>query len=228
MSPLRLSGVRKEYGPVVALDGVDLAVERGRLHLLAGPNGSGKSTALRLLLGLAGPTDGTVDRDGASVDAGFQRPAFYPDLSVRENLDVFCELSGASAEWRDEVVDRLDLDRVESRRAGALSGGYAKKLDLSLAIAGRPDYLLLDEPLGDLDDRTRESVVDLLAAYRDDGNGVLVSSHRVEAFDCVADRMTVLDRGTVRFDAGGDALGSAVEEADSLAALYRRALDGET
>ncbi|MFB6201157.1 MAG: ABC transporter ATP-binding protein [Halorhabdus sp.] len=200
-SRLAVEGLRREYGPITALDGVSLTVQPGSVHCLVGPNGSGKTTLFRTLLGLTPPTAGTVHRPDATVGVGFQRPVCYDDLTVSENLDVFGRLMDAPVDgWRERVVDVLALDRVGHRKARDLSGGYRKKLDLALALLKRPRYLLLDEPLSDLDDVTRRRLLSFLAGYAEAGNAVLVSTHRVEAFASALDRLTVLRRGEIVFD----------------------------
>lgn len=224
MQPVRISDVRKEYYDVVALEGVSLTVEPGTFHLLAGPNGSGKTSLLRLLLGLTTPSAGSVEVPDATVGPGFQRPTFYPDLTVETNLEVFGELVGADDAWRETVVDRLGLDRVAHREAAALSGGYQKKLDLALALVGEPDLALLDEPLGDLDDVTRGRVVGFLDDYAGDRGTVVVSSHRIPSFAPAIDRLTVLSRGDLVFDAADEDLADAAAEAGSVQALYEQLL----
>jgi ABC-2 type transport system ATP-binding protein len=204
---LTVQNLRREYGPIVALDGVSLAVEPGTLHCLVGPNGSGKTTLFRILLGLTQPTGGDVQRPDATVGVGFQRPSWYPDLTVAENLHVFGRLMDVPADgWREYVVDVLGLDRVRHRRASALSGGYGKKLDLALAVLKRPRFLLLDEPLADLDDVSESQFLDFLASYANAGNAVLVSTHRIADFATVLDRLTVLDRGRIVFDGTSETL----------------------
>lgn len=211
--PITLSGVEKRYGDVVAVDGVDLAFEPARFHVLVGPNGSGKTTLLRLVLGLTAPTAGTVEvPGGARVGAAFQRPSHYPALTVAENLDVFGSLGGADDGWVETVVERLGLAPVSDRPARALSGGYARKLDLALALAKEPDFALLDEPLGDLDDATRERLLAFLAEYRDAGGAVVVSTHNLRRFADRLDRLTVLHRGRVLADEPREALPGDVRE----------------
>ncbi len=201
MPTLALNGVTKRYGDVLALDDCSLAVETGGFHCLLGPNGSGKTTLLRLLLGLERPTTGTVSRTGIRVGSGFQRPSFYPSLSVRENLEVFRRLQGgAHDDWRQRLVSGVGLDPAVDRRAGDLSGGYARKLDLALALLHRPDVVLLDEPLGALDDVARARLLEFLEDYADAGHGVVVSTHRIDTFEPHLDRLTVLDGGSVVLD----------------------------
>ena len=198
---IELDGVRKEYGDVVAVQDLTLSVGGGQFHCLIGPNGSGKTTVFRLLLGLARPTAGTLSVEGGTVGCGFQRPNFYPDLTVRENLQVFAGLVGSpSREWRETVVDELRLRRAMDRPAHDLSGGFARKLDLALALLKRPDYLLLDEPLAALDDVSKERLLDFLSSYADDAT-VLVSTHHVGDFEPHTDRLTVMHEGTVVLDA---------------------------
>jgi ABC-2 type transport system ATP-binding protein len=196
---VELRGVGVRYGGVAALEAVDLAVGPG-LHALVGPNGSGKTTLVYLVLGLGRPTTGTVDRvDELDVGCAFQASAFYPGLTVRENLDVFGALSGGDdPDWRRKVVETLRLDRVRDRRAGDLSGGFARKLDLALALLNRPELLVLDEPLRDVDDVTVERLVPLVEAYADD-HAVLVSTHNLDAWPGL-ERLTVLVDGRVVAD----------------------------
>ncbi|MFB6136655.1 MAG: ATP-binding cassette domain-containing protein [Halobacteriaceae archaeon] len=194
-----LDGVTKRYGPVTALDDVTVQFGPGAVHCLAGPNGSGKTTVLRLAAGLTRATSGTVSAPDAPGYA-FQRPSLYPDLTVAENLDVFSELVGADPEWRAHLAERLRLRPARRRVAADLSDGYAKKLDLALALLKEPRVLLLDEPLADLDDLTVSRLVDLLAEYRDDRRTVVVSSHRLGRLEGLLDRLVVVRDGWVRLD----------------------------
>jgi ABC-2 type transport system ATP-binding protein len=219
MPEIELVDVRKRYGDVVALDGVDLTLRDDEVHALVGPNGSGKTSLLRVILGLTPPSGGTVRvPDQLTVGCAFQTPSFYPALTVAENLDVFGAFVDADADWLAAVTDRLGLDVVRGRVAGDLSGGYARKLDLALAVARAPDLLLLDEPLGALDDVTKRDLVVFLATYRESGHGVVVSTHDLAAFDDVVDRVTVL--------ANGDRVASTQRgEMASPAAFYREIVD---
>lgn len=211
--PIRFEGVSKRYGDVQALESVDLTVERGSVHCLVGPNGSGKTTLLDLLLGLTRPTSGSVTVPDVPVGCSFQTPTFYPGLSVRENLDVFARLSGCPDEaWRERLVEVFDLDHVEGQLAGTLSGGWQKKLDLTLGCLKRPTYLLLDEPFGDLDDVARHELQRFLTAYCDDDRAVLVVTHRVSAFEDIVDRLTVFEDGHVVSDGPVDGETTAHEQ----------------
>lgn len=201
MTPLTLDSVTKRYGDVVALDDVTIEVPTSGFQCLLGPNGTGKTTLLRLLLGLERPTAGAIDREDVTLGSGFQRPCFYPSLTVRENLDVFGHVQGVDdGDWREHLIEHLRLGPVLDRQGGALSGGFARKLDLALALQHRPDVALLDEPLGALDDVATEHLLDFLRDYADDGNAVLVSTHRITSFEPYFDRLVVLHDGSVIYD----------------------------
>jgi len=198
---IELDSVSKRYDAVRALEDVSLDIGDGQYHCLLGPNGSGKSTLLRLILGVTQPTRGTVSLPSTVIGCGFQQPNYYPGLSVRENLDVFGQLVGADdPDWREIVVDALRLDRALDRRAGDLSGGFARKLDLALALLKKPEFLLLDEPLGALDDVSKARFLTFLRQYNDAGNTILFATHQVTEFENDLDRVTVMHRGDVVFD----------------------------
>lgn len=211
---VRYDGVTKRYGAVTAINDVDLTIEGG-LHCLLGPNGSGKSTLLRLAAGLTQPTAGTVEAP-ADIGVGFQRPSFYRGLTVRENVETFASLLSVSdRDWLQTLVDELRLNRALDRRAGELSDGFARKLDLALAFLRRPSVVALDEPLGALDDLSRERFLTFAGAYAseqlsdgsqatDETRTVLVATHRLADFHPHVDRVAVLYRGELVVDRLGD------------------------
>lgn len=201
MSTIEFEGVEKRYGDVIALDGVDLSIEPGRCHCLLGPNGSGKTTLLHLLLGLTRATDGTITQSAETVGCSFQEPTFFPDLTVMENVDVFASMAPPpSEEWRERLLDVLELSTVGKRSAGALSGGWQKKLDLALALLKRPTVAILDEPLDDLDAPSKRRLCEFLAEYPDEDHGLLIATHHVQDFGDLLDHLTVIEDGRVRYD----------------------------
>ena len=209
---ISLESVTKRYGTTTALEGVSLEIHPGTFHGLVGPNGSGKTTLFALVAGLARPSSGRVDRGTATVGYSFQEPRFYPDLTVRENLEVFRGFVSdpPPASWTETVLEELRLEPAGHRRAGELSGGFRKKLDLGLALIKRPQYLLLDEPLADVDEYSRRRIGAFLESYQaTEGRTVVVSTHNVDAFADRLDRLTVLVDGEIRFDGdpGDDVVG---------------------
>lgn len=191
---LGVTDLTKTYGDATALDGVSVSWCEG-LHCLAGPNGSGKTTLLRVLAGLTRADSGSVTAPD-SLGVAFQTPNVYPDLTVAENLDVFGALADADDDWRASLVDQLRLDPVVGRTASELSGGFRKKLDLALALLKRPDALLLDEPLADLDAATRRRLVATAVRYSD-AHPVVASTHHLDAFSEDYATLTVVVDGRV-------------------------------
>ena len=206
---IEMKDVTKTYGDTVALNDVSLNVRRGEVHALVGPNGSGKTTLLDIALGRVAPDSGEVVRDG-KIGCAFQEPRILDDLTVAENISVF----GADK----ELAEKLRLDRVYHRRASALSGGFRKKLDTVLALAGEPETVLFDEPLDELDDVSKRRLVELVGEYAGRGKAVIVSTHRLEEFDKI-DRLTVLYDGEVLLSASASELDVSPHEA------YMRAVE---
>jgi len=214
IDPLVVDGVSKRYGDVVALEDVSIQVDPGTIHCLLGPNGSGKTTLFDVVLGLTSPTSGTIDRGGGTIGCGFQTATYYPDLTVDENLETFARMTaGVDPSWRERVTEELGLDTVADRTAGNLSGGWGKRLDLALAVLARPAYVVLDEPLDDLDDVVRKRVLSFFESYRADGGSLLVATHRAGAFEGLADHVTILDRGEVVLDVPTAALETPLQSA---------------
>ena len=198
---ITVEGVTRTYGDVTAVDDLSIDIGGGQYHCLLGPNGSGKSTLMRLILGLVRPDAGRIERPQTGIGCGFQHPNFYPGLSVRENIQVFARIVGASDwDWNQTVVSELRLSRALDREASDLSGGFARRLDLALAMIKKPDFLLLDEPLGALDDVSQARLLDFLGRYAGEGNTILVSTHELTEFEPFVDRITVLHRGELVFD----------------------------
>ena len=169
---LSVHAIQKHYGPVAALPGVDLDVERGAFVALLGPSGCGKSTLLRILAGLLDAEGGAIRLDGQDItglpawrrDIGlvFQNYALFPHMSVRENVRFGLDMrriTGAEAEARvDEALALVGLDKHLSRRPSELSGGQQQRVAIARAVAIRPRLLLLDEPLSNLDAVLRTKV----------------------------------------------------------------------
>jgi ABC-2 type transport system ATP-binding protein len=193
VGPIRLEDVTKQYGSIRAVEGVTFRANPGEFHCLAGPNGSGKTTLSELTVGLTRPTSGSVTAPSDTIGFSFQRPRFYPGLTVEENLIVFGEAVDADPDeqWVRSIVSTLRLDHVLQQPAGELSGGFKKKFDLAVALLSVPSYLWLDEPLSDVDDLSKHRIRSLLGAYVDAGGGVVISTHNLEFFEELATHLTV-------------------------------------
>ncbi|MFB6133882.1 MAG: ATP-binding cassette domain-containing protein [Halanaeroarchaeum sp.] len=197
--PIVLEDVRKEYGDVTALHGASFRAATGEFHCLVGPNGSGKTTLAMVTLGLTKPSAGRIAGPTDDVGFSFQRPRYYPDLSVAENLGVFAEIHGRSLAdpFVEDLSSTLRLNRVSHAVAAELSGGFEKKLDVAIALLGRPTYLWLDEPLSDVDDVSTERLLSVLAGYTDRGGGVIVSTHNLRAFAPYCTKLTAFLDGHI-------------------------------
>lgn len=204
---VRTQGLRKAFGTVTALDGLDLEVPAGRIYGLLGPNGSGKTTLIRTLAGLLHPDAGTVTALGrtprAAVAAGqvgymTQAAALYAELSVDENLRFFADLQSLpSTEVGPRIDEALRAVALTDRRrtvVGTLSGGMRTRVSLAAAILHRPALLLLDEPTVGVDPALRRDFWEHFRALARAGTTILVSSHVMdEAARC--DRLGLIRAG---------------------------------
>ncbi len=191
MNLVEAVGIRRAFGAVSAVDGVDLAVRPGEAYGLVGPDGAGKTTTLRLLVGALHPDAGSVtiagadlasrpDEARASIGYLAQRFSLYGDLTVLENLRFFAQVRGIgetrfAARARD-LLGFVSLRGFEARRADQLSGGMKQKLGLACALVHEPMVLLLDEPTGGVDPVTRQEFWKLLARLLADGRAIIVST----------------------------------------------------
>ena len=221
MALLQVSGVTKTYGPLKALDGVDLEVEAGSFHGLIGPNGSGKSTLLKAIAGAHFPTTGRILFDGGDITAmppyrrarrglslKFQITSVLTELSVYDNVLLALQAtegygalfrSRSRARLDDEVMGALERFRLAGRAddlAGELSHGEQQWLEIAMALAPRPKLLLLDEPTGGMSPEERRVTGELLAPIRRHCALVIVE-HDLDFIKNICDRLTVLDQGRV-------------------------------
>jgi ABC-2 type transport system ATP-binding protein len=193
-------GLTRRFGPIVAVDRVDLSIRRGEIFGCLGPNGSGKSTLMRVLLGLLEPSAGSAtvlgfamprdaERLRPSVGYMTQRFSLYEDLSVRENLDFVAAVFGLPGpERRARVTAALadaGLDVYAGARAATLSGGWKQRLALAAATVHRPQLLVLDEPTAGVDPQSRRSFWERLFELAAGGTTIFVSTHYMdEAVRC--------------------------------------------
>ena len=201
---VQATDLHKHFGPVRAVDGLNLSMQAGEIYGLLGPNGSGKTTLIRLLIGLLKPTSGSVSvlhqamPDKAILaQVGYmtQASALYEELTVRENVTFFAEMcGGASRERVDEVVTLVDLQDRANSLVRTLSGGMKQRTSLACALVHQPRLLLLDEPTVGVDPQLRTTFWAYFRRLADDGATLIVSSHVMdEAERC--DRLGFLRQG---------------------------------
>jgi ABC-2 type transport system ATP-binding protein len=201
---IRTAGLTKRYGPVCALDALDLTVPAGEVFGFLGPNGAGKSTTIRLLLGLARPTSGQAwifDVDAADVATAHRSIAYvpadvalWPALTGAEALELLGRLGpGVDRVYRDELVDRFALDLSKPGRA--YSTGNRQKVALVAAFATRAPLLVLDEPTSGLDPLMEREFQVAVAQARERGQTVFLSSHQLAEVEAVCDQVAILRGG---------------------------------
>ena len=200
-------GLTKRFGDVTAVATLDLDVRRGEIYAFLGRNGAGKTTTIRMILGLIRPLAGEVRVFGRPVDPA--RPEWlrkvgslveaataYPNLTVRENLDLHRRLTGAPAHAVTTVIEQLGLGAAAHRRAGHLSLGNRQRLALARALVHAPELLVLDEPANGLDPAGIVEIRELLRSLADQhGTTVFVSSHILVEVAHLADRIGILHEG---------------------------------
>ncbi len=208
---VRVNNFTKQYGKVVALEGVSFSVQPGQALALWGPNGAGKTTLLKAMLGLI-DFKGKIEIEGCDVQrAGKQarrqigyvpQEAIFYDLSVRATLEFYARLKKVGAELASvqharvtSLIQRVGLADHAHKPVPALSGGLKQRLALAVALLADPPVLLLDEPTANLDAKARSDYLSLLAALHHEGKTILFASHRIEEVETLADQVLMLEHG---------------------------------
>jgi ABC-2 type transport system ATP-binding protein len=221
---LRVAGLRKSYGEVVAVDGLDLEVRSGECFGLLGPNGAGKTTTIEICEGLLDRDSGEVEVLGMSWESDsarlrerlgiqLQDTQLSEKLTVAETLRLFRSFyeSGRPVE---EVIDIVQLSEKRNARVGTLSGGQKQRLAVACALVGDPELLFLDEPTTGLDPQSRRQLWSLIEEFRATGRTILLTTHYMDEAERLCDRVAIVDHGHVI------ALGTPHELIESIAATH--------
>lgn len=209
----------KRFGRRKVVDGLDLSVRSGEVVGFVGPNGAGKTTTIRMILGLARPSSGTVRLLGAhspgsaavagKIGALVEEPAFYPWMSGRQNLVIVAEAGPAVTRSRiEEALAEAGIDDAAQTKVKAYSQGMRQRLGLAAALLRRPDILVLDEPANGLDPGGIRELRALLRDQAARGVAVFLSSHQLSEIEAICDRVAVIDRGRLVGVGSPGALGS--------------------
>jgi ABC-2 type transport system ATP-binding protein len=220
VSALRVSGLRKAYNDVVAVDGLDLEVRAGECFGLLGPNGAGKTTTIEICEGLLAPDSGEVEVLGRRWESDardlrellgiqLQETQLSEKLTVEETLKLF---QSFYREPQDigAVIDKVELGEKRSSRVGGLSGGQKQRLAVACALVGNPQLLFLDEPTTGLDPQSRRQFWDLIEKFQAEGKTIVLTTHYMEEAERLCDRVAIVDHGHVI------ALGSPNELMESI------------
>jgi ABC-2 type transport system ATP-binding protein len=217
---VHVEGLKKNYGAVHALDGLDMEVAPGTIFGFLGPNGAGKTTTLRILTGLARPTSGEAQVAGVDVlkDPGRlsrrighlpEEPAFYPWMTPREFLDYLGRQYGLSSSQRrsrtQELLALVRMEEVSRRRIAGFSRGMRQRLGVAAALIHHPEVLFLDEPASALDPAGRKEVLDLIGNLRGQCT-VLMSTHILGDVERVCDVVGIIAKGRMLVQSGREAL----------------------
>ena len=202
---IRTEGLTKRYGDTLALDSLDLSIEPGEVYGYLGPNGAGKTTTIRCLLGIHRPTSGRAELfgiDGWAAPVQAHRrvayvagePFLWPAMTGAQTLEFLARLHGGTDRaYRDELVQRFDLDT--GKKVRALSKGNRQKVQLVAALATRADLLVLDEPTSGLDPLMEMVFRDCVTAAKERGQAVFLSSHILSEVEALCDRVGILKEG---------------------------------
>jgi putative spermidine/putrescine transport system ATP-binding protein len=209
---LRLQGIRKNYGQVVAVAGVDLAIDEGEFFTLLGPSGSGKTTLLRMIAGFERPDSGRIELGGRDItslpphlrdtNTVFQDYALFPHMTVAQNIGYGLRIKATPKAERERRVDRalqmVRLSGLGHRRPNQLSGGQRQRVALARAVINEPEVLLLDEPLGALDLKLRQEMqIELKQIQKEVGITFIYVTHDQEEALTMSDRIAVMSNGSI-------------------------------
>jgi ABC-2 type transport system ATP-binding protein len=200
--------VRKAYGTLTAVDGVDFTVQTGEIFGILGPNGAGKTTTLEIIEGLRAADSGSVSLLGASpwprnkallprIGVQLQASAFFERLTAREQIQTFAALYGVPAASADEWLNRVGLEEKAGARTEKLSGGQRQRLSIACALVHEPEVVFLDEPTAALDPQARRNLWDLLSSLNADDRTVILTTHYMDEAESLCDRVAIMDEGKI-------------------------------
>jgi ABC-2 type transport system ATP-binding protein len=204
---LRVRGLKKSYGDVIAVDGLDLDVSSGECFGLLGPNGAGKTTTIEICEGLLDRDSGEVellgmtwekDADALREKLGIQLQdtQLSEKLTVAETLDLFRSFY-QRGRTVGEVIDLVQLDEKKTARVGTLSGGQKQRLAIACALVGDPELLFLDEPTTGLDPQSRRQLWSLIEEFKSTGRTILITTHYMDEAEKLCDRVAIVDHGHI-------------------------------
>lgn len=207
MPAIEIEGLKKSYGDVKAVDGIDLLVEKNEVFGILGPNGAGKTTTLEMIETLRKPDSGKISVLGLNpvkkpsevkeiLGVQLQTTVFFDDLSVKETVDLFKSFYKKSHKT-DELLKLVDLEEKSGAKVTDLSGGQHKRLSIALAVVNDPEIVFLDEPTTGLDPQARRMIWEIISGFRDQGKTVVVTTHYIEEAEYLCDRVAVMDLGKI-------------------------------
>jgi ABC-2 type transport system ATP-binding protein len=205
---IEVSGLRKRYGDVNAVDGVTFSVAEGEFFGILGPNGAGKTTTLEIVEGLREADEGAVSVLGLPpwprnprllprIGVQLQASSFFERLTAREQLQTFGSLYGVPAKKADAMLETVGLADKADVRVEKLSGGQAQRLSIACALVHDPELVFLDEPTAALDPQARRNLWDVLSAINTEGRTIVLTTHYMDEAEALCDRVAIMDAGRI-------------------------------
>ncbi|HHY45054.1 MAG TPA: ABC transporter ATP-binding protein [Firmicutes bacterium] len=231
VSLIEVRGLRKEYGKVVAVGGVDFRVDKGEIFGLLGPNGAGKSTTISMIAGLVTPTAGSIFLHGKDVTKAPHRMkevlglvpqdiALYPSLTARENLFFWGRMYSLPGPLlRERVEEALEYAGLKDRandRIDTYSGGMKRRINIAAALLHRPELLIMDEPTVGIDPQSRSHILETVQRLNREDVTVLYTSHYMEEVEYLCSRIAIMDHGAIIAEGTLEELRSTVGDTDSV------------
>ena len=212
MKKISANGLVKSYKGKLVLDGVSLEIESGEIVGLLGPNGAGKTTTFYMIVGLVATDEGTVMLDSKDITSmsmcerarsgiGYlpQEPSVFRKLTVRENIRAILEFMdlepGEIEERTARQLEALDITHLADVKAYSLSGGERRRVEIARALVNSPSFLLLDEPFSGIDPKSVGDIQDIVSELKDQGIGILITDHNVDATLGICDRAYIINEG---------------------------------
>lgn len=205
---LQTTDLCKSFKKQKVVNHVSLNIEKGKVYGLLGPNGAGKSTTLKMLTGILKPTAGEIYFDGkpwnreclSRIGALIENPPVYGNLSARENLKVRSLLLGVDEKRIGEVLQMVSLTDTGKKRAGQFSLGMKQRLGIAMALLGKPELLILDEPTNGLDPIGIEELREMIRSFPKQGITVILSSHILSEVQMIADHVGIISNGILGYE----------------------------
>jgi ABC-2 type transport system ATP-binding protein len=226
---LEIKKLYKDYGNHVAVDGIDLKIEKGQIYGILGPNGAGKSTTISMICGLINKTSGEIIYEETTnkirkwkenIGIVPQDFALYWDLTAEENISFFCSLYGFKGEelkYRtDKTLEFVGLTDVRKKKASEFSGGMKRRLNIGCAIAHSPKLIIMDEPTVGIDPQSRNHILESVVKLREEGATIIYTSHYMQEVDDICDRISIIDKGHIIAEGTSDELKNLIGDKNTL------------
>lgn len=239
MKMLEIKKISKEYGNTIAVNDVNLQINKGEIFGILGPNGAGKSTLIGIICGLIKRTSGEIIYEEkerktrnwkSNIGVVPQDFALYWDLTAEENVEFFCSLYGFKGKELKERVKRVlnfvGLSDVGNKKASEFSGGMKRRLNIACAISHSPKLIIMDEPTVGIDPQSRNHILKSVLKLRDEGATIIYTSHYMQEIDDICDRIAIIDKGNIIAEGTSEELKNLVGDKRNLNVTIKKEIDG--